>query len=514
MKWTYRLCSSLLLLLFFVPSSSLALIGSPSGQLVGPPSGPWKINARQVQFLDQLEKDTFSYFWDSTDPRNGLTPDRFPGDSESSVAAVGFSLTSYLVGVERHYITRAEAAARTLTTLRTLADGPQGPATSNVNGYKGFYYHFLDMKTGLRANRSELSTIDTALLMAGVLSAQTYFDADNPTEAQIRTIADNLYRRIDWPWFYDRKHQPLLSMGWYPENGFGSAYWGGYNEGMILYILALGSPSHPIAGDSWAKWTGSYRWDTFYNYPFVNFGPLFAYQYSHAWIDFRAIQDGYMQAKGIDYFTNSRRATYASRAYCIANPGGWRGYGQQVWGLTACDGPGEPVIGKESDGRVFYRYWARGTGAGYRNDDGTIAPTAVGGSIPFAPEITIPTLQYLKERFGGRLYGKYGFKDAFNLSFRTPAAAHGWFDNQYIAIDQGPILLMTENYRTGFIWNLMKNNKYIRNGLVRAGFTGGWLGTEVAADKPAGHPSSAKESNALPEEKPADAQPGKPDAKA
>jgi hypothetical protein len=486
MKWTSGFLISLLFLVLLAPCPSTASTRSLSPQ--------WKIDADHLRFLNQLERDTFDFFWNTTNPKSGLTPDRFPGDSASSVAAVGFSLTSNLVGVERHYITRAEAAKRTLTTLRFLKDGPQGTDPRKANGYKGFYYHFLDMNTGLRANGSELSTIDTALLMAGILSAQTYFDGANDTETQIRSMADDLYRRIDWPWFYSRKHQPLLGMAWNPEDGFGSAYWSGYNEGMLLYILALGSPTHPIVPDSWTRWTASYNWDTFYQYPYVNFGPLFAYQYSQAWIDFRNIQDAYMRAKGIDYFINSKRATYACRAYCIDNPHGWRGYGNKIWGLTACDGPEKVTIGQGTETRVFYRYWARGTGARYRNDDGTIAPTAVGGSIPFAPKITIATLKYFKDRFGDNLYGRYGFKDAFNLSYRLGGDLQGWFDNQYLAIDQGPILLMIENFRTGFIWNLMKKNKYIKKGLEQAGFTGGWLGTEVAEDSKADATNSQERS--------------------
>lgn len=437
----------------------------------------------QPQFLDQVERDTFDFFWNTTNPENGLTPDRFPGNRLSSVAAVGFSLTAYLVGVQRHYITRSQAADRTLITLQFLKNAPQGPGSDNIAGYKGFFYHFLNMDSGSRVDGTELSTIDTALLMAGVLSVQAYFDADNPTEAMIRSCADTLYRRIIWPWFYSDGHKPLLSMGWYPEDGFTDAYWSGYNEGMILYILALGSPTHPISPDSWEKWTDTYQWKTYYDYSYVNFGPMFAYQYSQAWIDFRGIQDDYMRSRGIDYFINSRRATYACRAYCIDNPRGWMGYGEKIWGLTASDGPAEAAIGNGDGARVYHRYWARGAGAAYLCDDGTIAPTAVGGSIPFAPEITIPTLRYLRDQFGTDLYGKYGFKDAFNLSYtHDPASPDGWFDHQYIAIDQGPILLMIENYRTGFIWNLMKENKYIKAGLEQAGFTGGWLNSEIAAN--------------------------------
>jgi hypothetical protein len=266
-------------------------------------------------------------------------------------------------------------------------------------------------------------------------------------------------------------------MGWSPEDGFIDVDWRGYNEGMLLYVLALGSPTHPIAPRAWEEYTRSYRWESFYGPAHVNFGPLFGHQYSHVWIDFRGIQDRYMRSKGSDYFDNSVRATYANRAYCIANPGRWTGYGELVWGLTASDGPARADEARGGQ-TPFRAYWARGAASDGQWDDGTIAPTAAGGSVPFAPEVAIPTLMSFRDRFGDRLYGKYGFKDAFNLSYR-PASGEprGWFDDQYLGIDQGPILLMIENYRSGFVWNLLKKSAYVTAGLRKAGFTGGWLDT-------------------------------------
>jgi hypothetical protein len=436
----------------------------------------WKISPEQHAFLDALQRDTFHFFWETTNPQNGLTPDRAPDTEFSSVAAIGFALTSYLVGVEKQYITRVQAAERTLRTLGFLLQAPQRPDSSETTGYNGFFYHFLHMDSGYRYEKAELSTIDTALLMAGVLSCQTYFDGDNDTEARIRAYADSLYRQVDWQWAYSTTHRPLLSMGWSPEDGFIEYYWRGYNEAMILYILALGSPTHAIDVEAWDRWTSTYEWVDFYGYPHVNFGPLFGHQYSHVWIDFRGIQDQYMRSKEIDYFINSRRATYANRAYCMDNPARWRGYGGKVWGLRASNGPSRFSSDQDNSPTVFNAYWARGSSAGYTKDDGTIAPTAAGGSVPFAPEITVPSLEYFHAEFGGRLYGKYGLKDAFNLSYQSDSASPvGWFDDYYLAIDQGPIFLMIENYRTELIWNLMKKNQYIRKGLERAGFTGGWL---------------------------------------
>lgn len=427
----------------------------------------YTVSTEQQAFLDKLERDTFYFFWDATPTTTGLTPDRLSQSSVSSIAAIGFALTSYTVAAERSWISREEAAARTLTTLRFLWRTRQGPEPSGNSGYKGFYYHFLDSKTGARTLGAELSTVDTALLMAGVLSSQAFFAGDTKDEVAIRRVADLLYRRVDWPWAASRGSPPLLSMGWTPEHGYLESDWRGYNEGMILYVLALGSPTHPVAPSAWPAWTRTYRWDDSDGFPRVAFDPLFGHQYSHVWIDFRKIQDAYMREKGIDYFVNSTRATYANRAYCVANPAKWVGYDAQVWGLTASDGPGETVAGP------FRSYWARGAGPDKR-DDGTIAVTAAGGSVPFAPELTIPTLAHFRAQFGEQLYGKYGFKDAFNLSFAT-GKGKGWFSDDYIAIDQGPILLMIENFRSDHVWRLTRGNPYIRAGLARAGFTGGWL---------------------------------------
>lgn len=459
--------------------AALVAVGC-TGATASRPEPAYRPSPRQVAFLEQVERDTFKLFWKESHPTTGLTPDRVPGDGVASIAAVGFALTSYPVGVERGFVSRADAAARTLVTLETLWRAPQGRGRTGVAGYRGFFYHFLDVETGLRHGRCELSTIDTALLMAGVLASRAYFERDDLVERTIRDLADRLYRRVDWPFASSPARRPLLSMGWTPEEGFIDHDWSGYNEAMILYVLALGSPTHPVDPSAWELWTRTYRWDESSGQPHVAFGPLFGHQYSHVWIDFRGIKDRYMRRRGIDYFVNSTRATYANRAYCVANPKRWKGYGDLVWGLTASDGPlslgggGAVAAGLEP----FRGYWARG--AHGDTDDGTIAPTAVGGSVPFAPELAIPTLVTMHERFGARLYGDYGFRDAFNLSF-PGAKGPGWFAEQYVAIDQGPILLMIENYRTGFVWQLMKRSDYLVAGIHRAGFAGGWLATHTAA---------------------------------
>ncbi|MBX7125698.1 MAG: Tat pathway signal protein [Cyclobacteriaceae bacterium] len=421
-------------------------------------------------FLDSLSHDTFMFFWEQAD-KQGQVPDRWPTPSFSSIAATGFGLTTYLVGVERGYITREQAAERVLTTLSFFANGPKGEQKENVIGYKGFFYHFLDAGTGTRFKTVELSTIDTGLLLGGVLSCQTYFDQDNETERRIRELADALYRDVDWNWAMNG--QSTMSMGWHPEHGFIDAYWRGYNEAMLIYILGLASPTHPIPADSWKAWTASYQWAKYQGQEFINFGPLFGHQYSHLWIDFKGIQDTYTASKGIDYFENSRRATLANRAYCINNPAGYADYSENIWGLTACDGPANdnkanPNINHEG-------YWARGASQYYLKDDGTIAPTAAGASIPFAPEVCVPALKEMKRKYGKSLYQQYGFVDAFNPSFERTDGTKGWFDKDYLGLDQGPIVIQIENYKSGFVWNLMRKNPYIRDGLRKAGFTGGWL---------------------------------------
>ena len=444
-----------------------------------------EMTPRQAAFLDTLQQRTFNWFWERTDARTGLTPDRWPTKSFSSVAAIGFALTAYPVGVERGYVTRAQAAERTLTTLRFLFQAPQGSLPAGVTGYRGFFYHFLDMETGHRFETVELSTIDTALLLAGALFCQSYFDGSGDAEVAIRAYADSMYRRVEWTWAITKP--PVVSMGWRPELGFIDYHWQGYNEAMIVYVLAFASPTHPIDPAAWDTWTSTYKWQSFQGYEHVNFPPLFGHQYSHIWIDFREIQDEYMRGKGIDYFENSRRATLAQRAYAIANPGGWKDYSGAIWGLTAVDGPIDTTITLHGRQRSFFTYRARGAAAGEIMDDGTIGPTAAGGSIPFAPEVTVPALVAMRERYGANLFTNYGFLDSFNptLDVNLPLRhgrvipGVGWFDGDYLGIDQGPIVAMIENYRSDLVWRTMRRNPYIIAGLKKAGFTGGWL-TPVA----------------------------------
>ncbi len=433
-------------------------------------------------FVDDLQERTFRWFWDETPPINGLTPDRAPSRPFSSIAAVGFALPTYAVGAERGYISREDAAIRTLNTLKFFWNAPQDTARSGISGYRGFFYHFLDMETGERFQTTELSTIDTALLMAGVVFAGEYFGRDNERERQIRSYADSLFRRVEWDWF--QREDGLITMAWRPERGFGPAAYQGYDEAMILYLLALGSPTHPIDPKAWDTFTSTYKWADFYGYEHVNFAPLFGHQYSHMFVDYRGIYDEYMLAKGIDYFENSRRATYSQLEYGKDNPNGFKDYSGDIWGWTASDGPANTWGVVNGDSVRFHTYWARGVAAGDVRDDGTIVPTAAGGSIPFAPEITIPALKNIRDHYGDLVYNEYGFVDAFNPTYRLEFGdpqrgpvdpVHGWFDGDQLGIDQGPIVVMLENYRSGLVWDVMRNSDIIVRGLCRAGFTEGWL---------------------------------------
>jgi len=265
-----------------MPLRTALLLALPLGACApnsdgGPPPPP-PDSARAAAFLDTLEERTFHYFWDLTNTQNGLTPDRAPSQSFSSIAAVGFALTAYPIGVERGYITRAQAAQRTITTLRFFWTAPQDSTISGSTGYHGFFYHFLDMSSGLRFQNVELSTIDTSLLLAGILLAQSYYDGPDPVEAEIRALADSIYFRVDWNWAQAR--QPAVSMGWHPEGGFIPADWIGYNEAMILYALALGSPTHALDSTAWNRWVSGYQWGTFRGQTYVQFGPLFGHEYS------------------------------------------------------------------------------------------------------------------------------------------------------------------------------------------------------------------------------------------
>jgi hypothetical protein len=304
-----------------------------------------------------------------------------------------------------------------------------------------------------------------------MLTLATYFDQDTEQEAEIRRLADELYRRADWNWA--RNGGPTLTHGWRPESGFIPHRWEGYDEGLLLNVLGLGSPTHPLPAESYPAYCATYQWKLIYGHELLYSGPLFTHQLSHMWIDFRGIRDPFMRDHGSDYFENTRQATFVHQEYAIKNPLQFAGFGKHSWGLTACDGPGWFQRRVDGVDRRFFDYIARG--APFGPDDGTVAPWVALASLPFAPEIVIPTIRHFAALNLGMTL-PYGFKPSFNQTFMVPDSPTGWWVTPYhFGIDQGPVALMVENYRTGLLWNLMRRCPYIVAGLRRAGFTGGWL---------------------------------------
>ena len=424
----------------------------------------------QSALLETLQRDSFDYFLRNTNLVNGLVLDKSREDWPASIAATGLALAANPVGVERGLMTRSDAVQRTLATLRFFANAPHGPE-SDATGHRGFYYHFLDMKSGRRARGSELSSVDSAFLLAGMLAAAAYFGRATEEEDEIRRHADALFRKADWRWM--QNGAAAVSHGWTPEKGFLRYRWHGYDEALIIYLLGLGSPTHPLPVESYRAWASTYRWKKIYDIEFLYAGPLFIHQLSHVWIDFRGIRDKFMRRHDLDYFENSRRATFVQQRYAIRNPRGFAHYNECCWGITASDGPGPGTRVVNGTKRVFYDYIARG--APFGPDDGTLAPWAVVASLPFAPEIVLPTIQNY-ERMELKGEQGCGYKASFNPTFPVrPKHEHGWVSRFNFGIDQGPIMLMIENHRSGFLWSIMRQCRYLVAGLRRAGFTGGWL---------------------------------------
>ena len=387
-------------------------------------------------FLDTVERRSFDFFWKVSDSTTGLTPDRALSPTFSSVAAIGFALTAYPIGASRGYITRGAAARRVLTTLKYLWLAPQGPADTGTIGYKGFFYHFLDMNTGKRVHFSEVSPIDTTILLCGVLMAREYFN-----NAKITQLANIIYRRVNWRWMLNGG--TTFAMGWTPEYKFIGARWDTYCELMMMYLLAIGAPANNIPPSSWDAFSRpimefeGYRWIS-------GADPLFVHQYAHAWFDFRNVRDQYA-----NYFQNSAIATYTHKLFCESLRWRFPDYDDNTWGITA------------SDSRLGYQAWGGPPEIGYL--DGTVVPCAPGGSLPFLPKETIACLANLYNSYGLRAWKKYGFVDAFNP--RT-----SWTDVDVLGIDQGITMLMIENYRTGFIWEYFMKGREAQRAMKLVGF--------------------------------------------
>lgn len=414
-----------------------------------------------------LQRGAFRYIEQYVNPANGLIADTSREGSPCSIAVVGFALGCYPVAVENGWMARDRAAARTLATLRFFHESTQSEQP-DATGFRGFYYHFLDMGSGRRVWNCELSLVDTTLLLAGMLTAACYFDAEG-AEAEIRELADSLYRRVDWRWA--QGGFGTVAQGWNPESGFFHYGWEGYNEATLVYVLGLGSPTHALAPTSFRGWTLTYQWENLLGYDVLYAGPLFTHLFSHAWIDFRGIRDAFMCQVGSDYFENTKAAVSVQREYCERNPHGCEGYGRDLWGITAGDGPGLLDLSVNGRHRRFFGYMSRG--APYGPDDGTIAPWAMLATLPFTPDAALSGTRHLLA-----CYPQLGEGECLASGFNptlTGDDGRGWLSEGYYGLDQGLLVMMLENARSGLIWKLLRGCSYIASGLRHAGFSGGWL---------------------------------------
>ena len=421
------------------PLPLISIAGASSPQTV---PGTHKLTREDELFLEDLERRSFQYFWQEADRHTGLVPDRARMDGSAldeshrnvaSIAATGFGLTALCIAAERGLIDRAQARERTGNTLRFFAN--------TAFHERGWFYHWMDAKTGERRWQSEVCSIDTALLLAGVLTARQYFRDDK----EIVSLGKKIYERVDFRWMLNG-HPLLLSHGWKPETGFLKPRWDTYSEDTILYLLAIGSPTHPIAPASWyALSKDRYRYEGFAYFTTIGV-PLFMHQYAHAWIDYRNQRE--TQGDRIDYFENSITATLAHRKFCINLAHDFPGYEPNVWGITA------------SDSAKGYLAW----GGPPRDPaiDGTVVPSAAGGSLMFTPEVSVAALRAMDDKYGDRIYGKYGFVDAFNPNT-------GWVDTDVIGINVGIILLSEENLRTENVWRWFMRNPEIPRAMNRIG---------------------------------------------
>ena len=415
----------------------LAMLGAPLALKHGSRIQAAVLRKTDDEFLEDLSRRAFQYFWEQANPQTGLVLDRARSTGESvtgssvnvaSIAATGFGLSGLAIAAERKWVRESEAVDRVRKTLRFFFN--------NAPNERGWFYHFMDASTGERAWKCEASSIDTALLLAGILTAREKFH-----DPEISWLSSRILARIDFPWMLDGDSN-LLSHGWTPEDGFLKHRWDRFSELPLLYVLAIGAPSMPISPASWYAWqrpTTTYAGFTYVNGP----PPLFAYQYPQAWIDMRAMRDG--DPSGIDYFRNSVTATRAHRAYCMDMSSKFpKSYSENVWGITA------------SDSATGYVDW--GTPPSRIEIDGTVVPCAPGGSLMFTPDICVPAVRTMWERFGEKVWGRYGFCDAFNPTT-------GWIGSDVLGIDQGITMLSAENLRTGNVWRWFMSNPEIPRAL-------------------------------------------------
>lgn len=411
----------------FLSAVAAGGVGLASGQL-------WaasKQDGASDKLLDEIERRACRYFWEMADPITGMVRDRSSAHepyapSVSSIAATGYGLSALAIGVSRGYLDRELARLRVLTTLKFLCE--------RAEQEHGFFYHFMDSDTGKRIWRSEASSVDTGWLLCGVLHSSAFWD-----DADIRKYSTELLNRTDWEWMLNGSG--TLCHGWTPESGFLQYRWDAYSEGLAMYLLAISSETHPIAPSCWEAFARPMH--EYQGIFFIDAGaPLFVHQYSHAWFDFRGAQDRYA-----DYFRNSVRATEAHRLFCLSYSTQFPWYGPNLWGITA------------SDSRSGYRIWCSPTSP----PDGTLVPCAAGGSLVFLPLLCGTVLQNMYDQFGDKIWSKYGFVDAFHPKEK-------WFSRYVLAIDQGIVLMMAENLRSGSVWNSIMSTPQARRAFETTGF--------------------------------------------
>jgi hypothetical protein len=399
---------------------------------VAGPSSAFALSPEDDQFLDEVEKATFLFFWEQTDPKTGLTKDRAKvretdHTTVASIAATGFGLTALCIGHERGWVSLSDARERAITTLECL--------WKKMPTHRGFFYHWANLTTGERVWDSEASSIDTAMLLCGVLTCREHF-----RYAPLTRLAYAIFNRVDWTWLSE--DTALLPHGWAPEIGFLPYRWDYYSEHMMMYLLGLGSAAHPLAADAWNAWKR-----TTFEYDGLryigSYAPLFVHQYSQAWFDFRGKHDRYT-----DYFQNSVTATEVHRRFCLELAKQFPDYSDDLWGITA------------SDSKNGYVVWGGPPQIG--PIDGTVVPSATGGSLPFQPRATLRVLKNIRNRYGAA-WCRYGFVNAFN-------PLTNWYDPDVVGIDTGVTMLMAENLRTGFVWNTFMRNREAQRGFERAGF--------------------------------------------
>jgi hypothetical protein len=394
---------------------------------------PWQPSADDIAFLDDLQRRACLFFWEQGSPNTGQILDRARNNSSggrdprrmASIASTGFGLTALCIADHRGFLPHEHLVERVRATLEWHLN--------SMPEVHGFFYHFTDIETGERYRGSELSSIDTAILLCGMLTARAWFD-----DAQIQSLAQQIYERVDWPWMLDGGQ--AFSMGWKPRTGFLANRWDHYCELMMIDLLAIGSPSHPVNPAVWNNFTRSVL--KFGGYEFISGDdPLFTHQYSQAWFDFRDKRDSYA-----NYFSNSVIATRAHKAFCLSHP---QWYSEDYWGVTASDYQGG------------YIAWGGPPAMGPL--DGTVVPSAAAGSLAFLPEECLSVLKAMRAKWGNLAWGRYGFVDAFH-----PAA--NWYDPDVLGIDQGISVLMAENLRSGLVWNAFMRNRECQAAMQRAGF--------------------------------------------